>query len=74
MKGNRTNPRKCPFIVEINLPNLKPIQVKAQNIRELSNLLGIQYNTLRKIIYNENYKSKRYQFALEQINFIRCET
>ena len=58
MKGNKTN-HGNPFLVRIKFENVvKPIEIRVKNIKEMATLLGLNYYTLKKIIYNEGYKEK----------------
>ena len=53
--------------LSINFPNIVPLEFKVASIKQLADVLGIKETTLRKIVYSENYNSKRYGDFLKHV-------
>ena len=51
----------------IALPNVRPLEFKVRSIKQLANVLEMNETTLRKIVYDKKYHSKRYEDFLRYV-------
>ena len=54
--------------VVVKFPNINPLEFRISSIREFADITGINDATLRQIVYNKNYKSKKYDNVFKHIS------
>ena len=52
----------------IQLPNVNALEFKVSSIKKLADIIGIKETTLRRIVYDQGYHSKKYD------EFLKCIT
>ena len=69
MALHRNNQQKIDFwMVEINFDHIQPICLRYKSLRQIADHWNIKDATLRKIVYDTNYHSKKY---IDLINHIK---
>ena len=70
--NNETNDKKkiIYWKVSIKFPDLNPLEFKVLSINELSKIIGMKDITLRKIVYDKKYKSRKYA---EMVKYLKVE-
>ena len=69
MALNQNNQRKFDFwMVEINFDHIQPICLKYKSLHQIAEHWKIKDATLRKIVYDSNYHSKKYIDLVNHIN------
>ena len=53
--------------VTVAFPQIKPLEFKVSTLSEFALLTGINYITLRRIVYDKNYHSKRFDTVFKYI-------
>ena len=57
------------WIVIFRFPNLQPIEFRVRSIPELSVITGIPVQSLKRIIYDNKYNTKKYADFLKYCEF-----
>ena len=57
-------------IARFKFKSLPAFDIEYHSIEYLADKLKINVNTLKKIIYNKNYKSKKYDDLIKYVEFI----
>ena len=65
--NNTNNNTIVYWKLTIALPNVKPLDFKVRSIKQLASILEMNETTLRKIVYDKKYHSKRYQDFLKYV-------
>ena len=65
--NNKNNSIITYWKLTIALPNVKPLDFKVRSIKQLATILEMNETTLRKIIYDKHYHSKRYEEFLKYV-------
>ena len=67
--SNKTSNKKAIlyWIVSIEFPGMNPLQFSVSSIKHFSIITGIKDTTLRKLVYDKNYNSKKYGDAFKHI-------
>ena len=65
--NNNANTTITYWKLTIALPNVKPLDFKVRSIKQLATILEMNETTLRKIVYDKHYHSKRYEDFLKYV-------
>ena len=57
------------WLVSIQFENVKPMEFRVRSIPELCEITGIKLPTMKKILYAEGYKTKRFDELLKFTTF-----
>ena len=57
------------WIITFNFNNVQPIEFKVRSLPEFANVVGIPIHTLKKIIYDNDYNTKKYIDFLKYTTF-----
>lgn len=63
--NNKNKPRLVYWKVVIAFPHINPLEFKVSTLAEFALITGIKYVTLRRIVYDKNYNSKKYNDLLQ---------
>ena len=67
---DKTQPRRIiHWKMIVKLPELLPVVFIANSLRDIVNFLGIKEVTLRKILFDKTYHSKKYSETLKYVSF-----
>ena len=58
--SKKNKPRLVYWKVVIAFPHVNPLEFKVSTLSEFALITGINYITLRRIVYDKQYKSKKY--------------
>lgn len=62
---NKNKQKVIYWKVTFTFPQMNPLEFKVRSIKEFSKITGIKDITLRKIVYDKKYHSKKYDTALK---------
>ena len=57
------------WIITFQFNNVQPIEFKVRSLSEFSTISGIPIHTIKKLIYDNEYHSKKYSELLKYTNF-----
>ena len=57
------------WIVTFTFQNIQPFEFKVRSLPELATVSGIPLQTLKRIIYDPDYHSKKYSDFLKYVEF-----
>ena len=65
---NKEKKRIIYWKVVIALPQINPLEFKVSTLSEFALLTGINYITLRRIVYDKKYNSKKYDTLFKHVS------
>ena len=57
------------WLVSLKFENVKPMEFRVRSITDICEITGIKVNTLKKILYDESYQTKRFNELLRFASF-----
>ena len=71
-KTTKSVQRPDYWMVKITFPNMAPFESRYDSIREMAERFEVAEPTLRKIVYDKNYKSKLFKVFNTFAEIKRC--
>ena len=68
LKQPRKNNNILYWTLTISFPNIASLSFKVFSISQLANILEMKEVTLKKILYNPSYNSKKYAIMLKYVS------
>ena len=68
VNSKQANKRVVYWKITVSFPEIKSLEFKVATLSEFALLTSINYITLRKIVYDKNYHSKKYDTAFKHIS------
>ena len=65
---NQDNKKVIYWKVTLAFPQIKPLEFIVSTLSEFALITGIKYLTLRKIVYDKSYHSKRFDTVFKYVS------